>query len=139
MVTALVFGRPTDWLGRRRPFIWTLAIHLVASGISGLSPTLWFLLLFRFLARTGRGGEYTAINSAMDDLIPSHYRGRVDIASNGTWRLGALLGSVGAIFMLNPNLGAINLGWRIASFIGPVIGVIIIYLRRHIPESPAGW
>ncbi|MDA8330217.1 MAG: MFS transporter [Candidatus Dormibacteraeota bacterium] len=136
VVGALVFGRLTDWLGRKRLFIWTLAIYLVASGISGLSPTLWFLLLFRFIAGTGIGGEYTAINSAIDELIPSHYRGRVDIAINGTYWLGALIGSLGTILLLNPNLVAINLGWRIGFFIGPVIGLIIIYVRRHIPESP---
>jgi len=73
-VGALVFGRLTDSLGRKRLFLWTLTLYLVASGISGLSPTLWFLLLFRFLAGMGIGGEYTAINSAIDELIPSYYR-----------------------------------------------------------------
>ena len=136
VVGALVFGRLTDWLGRKRLFIWTLGVYLVASGISGLSPSLWFLLVFRFIAGTGIGGEYTAINSAIDELIPSRYRGRADIAINGTYWAGALIGSVGTLFLLNPHLLPINLGWRIGFFIGPVIGLIIIYIRRHIPESP---
>lgn len=136
VVGALVFGRLTDWLGRKRLFIWTLGIYLLASGISGLSPSLWFLLLFRFIAGTGIGGEYTAINSAIDELIPSRYRGRADIAINGTYWAGALIGSVGTLFLLNPHLLPINVGWRIGFFIGPVLGLIIIYIRRHIPESP---
>ncbi|MHB1841511.1 MAG: MFS transporter [Sulfobacillus sp.] len=136
VVGALGFGRLTDYLGRKRLFIWTLAIYLVASGISGLSPTLWFLLLFRFIAGAGIGGEYTAINSAIDELIPSYYRGRVDIAVNGTYWAGALMGSVGTLFLLNPHLLPVDLGWRIGFFLGPVIGLIIIYIRRYIPESP---
>lgn len=133
---ALVFGRLTDYLGRKRLFIWTLALYLLASGISGLSPTLWFLLLFRFIAGAGIGGEYTAINSAIDELIPSYYRGRVDIAVNGTYWAGALIGSASTVFLLNPHLLSVNLGWRIGFFLGPVIGLIIIYIRRYIPESP---
>ncbi len=136
VVGALVFGRLTDSLGRKRLFIWTLTLYLMASGISGLSPTLGFLLLFRFLAGMGIGGEYTAINSAIDELIPSYYRGRADIAINGTYWAGAMIGSVGSIFFLNPHLLPVNLGWRIAFFVGPVIGLVIIYLRRQIPESP---
>ncbi|MHB1527384.1 MAG: MFS transporter [Candidatus Dormibacteria bacterium] len=136
VVGALVFGRLTDSLGRKRLFLWTLTLYLVASGISGLSPTLWFLLLFRFLAGMGIGGEYTAINSAIDELIPSYYRGRADIAINGTYWAGAMIGSVGSIFFLNPHLLPVALGWRLAFFIGPVIGLVMIYLRRQVPESP---
>src|SRR5579884_733847 len=117
-------------------FIVCLGLYLVASGISGLSFSLWFLLLFRFLAGMGIGGEYTAINSAIDELIPSHYRGRVDIAVNGTYWAGAMIGAAASIFLLNPQLLPINLGWRLGFLIGPVAGLIIIYLRRTIPESP---
>src|SRR5579884_3983850 len=117
-------------------FIVCLGLYLVASGISGLSFSLWFLLLFRFLAGMGIGGEYTAINSAIDELIPSHYRGRVDIAVNGTYWAGAMIGAAASIFLLNPHLLPIDVGWRIGFFIGPVAGLIIIYLRRAIPESP---
>jgi MFS family permease len=136
VVGALVFGRLTDHLGRKRLFILTLALYLVASGIAAFSFSLWFLLIFRFVAGLGIGGEYTAINSAIDELIPSHYRGRVDIAINGTYWAGAMIGAAASIFLLNPDLLAVNVGWRIGLLIGPVIGVIIIYLRRHIPESP---
>lgn len=136
VVGALVFGRITDMVGRKKMFVVCLGLYLVASGISGLSFSFWFLLLFRFLAGMGIGGEYTAINSAIDELIPSHYRGRVDIAVNGTYWAGAMIGSVSSIFLLNPHLLPINVGWRIGFFIGPVAGLIIIYLRRTIPESP---
>lgn len=84
----------------------------------------------------GIGGEHTGINSAIDELIPSHYRGRVDIAVNGTYWAGAMIGAVSSIFLLNPHLLPINLGWRIGFFIGPVAGLIIIYLCRTIPERP---
>ncbi|MGC8489465.1 MAG: MFS transporter [Clostridia bacterium] len=133
---ALVFGRVTDRMGRRRMFIWTLTLYLVASGVAGLSPTLWFLLLFRFLAGAGIGGEYSAINSAIDELIPSYYRGRVDIAVNGTYWFGAMVGSALSVPLLNPHLFPIDLGWRIGFLLGPVIGIVIILLRRSIPESP---
>ena len=136
VVGALVFGRITDKLGRKKLFIFTLVLYLVASGLAGLSWNLWILLLFRFLAGMGIGGEYTAINSAIDELIPSHYRGRVDIAVNGTYWGGALIGAAASIFLLNPNLLPVNWGWRIGFFIGPVIGLLIIGLRRTIPESP---
>ncbi len=136
VVGALVFGRITDMIGRKKMFVACLGLYLVASGISGLSFSLWFLLLFRFVAGMGIGGEYTAINSAIDELIPSHYRGRVDIAVNGTYWAGAAIGAAASIFLLNPHLLPINVGWRIGFFIGPVAGLIIIYLRRAIPESP---
>src|ERR687890_2912605 len=136
VVGALYFGRVTDRVGRRKIFMLTLALYLLASGIAGLSFSLWFLLIFRFLAGMGIGGEYAAINSAIDELIPSHYRGRVDIAVNGTYWAGAMIGAAASIFLLNPDLIDINWGWRIGFFIGPVIGLAIIGLRRHIPESP---
>jgi MFS family permease len=133
---ALIFGRLSDKLGRKKLFILTLAIYLIASGIAGLSPNMWFLLVFRFFAGMGIGGEYAAINSAIDELIPSKYRGRVDIAINGTYWGGAALGSAANLFLLNPDIFDENIGWRIGFFIGPVLGLAIIYLRRHIPESP---
>jgi MFS family permease len=134
VVGALVFGRLTDRLGRKKLFIITLAIYLLGSGIAGLAPNMEFLWVFRFVAGLGIGGEYTAINSAIDELIPSRYRGRVDIAVNGTYWAGALLGATANIWLLTPE--RIGWGWRVGFFIGPVLGLIIIYLRRHIPESP---
>ncbi|ABY24403.1 transporter, MFS superfamily [Renibacterium salmoninarum ATCC 33209] len=138
---SLVFGRMADRLGRKRLFILTLAIYLVGSGIAGFSPNMEFLWVFRFIAGMGIGGENTAINSAIDELIPSHYRGRVDIAINGTYWAGAALGATANIFLLPGGSEAADSfangwGWRIGFFVGPVLGFIIIYLRRHIPESP---
>jgi MFS family permease len=132
---ALVFGRITDRLGRRRLFMITLGIYLVASGLAAFSWGLWSLLALRFIAGTGIGGEYTAINSAIDELIPSHYRGRVDIAVNGTYWGGAALGAAANLYLLSDQVPQ-NLGWRLGFLIGPVIGVVIIFLRRNIPESP---
>ena len=135
VVGALVFGRITDKLGRRKMFILTLAIYLIASGLAGFSWDLWSLLVFRFIAGAGIGGEYTAINSAIDELIPSHYRGRVDIAVNGTYWFGAALGASANLYLLSSSVPT-NLGWRLGFLIGPVIGIVIIFLRRTIPESP---
>ncbi|MGH7877439.1 MAG: MFS transporter [Candidatus Dormibacteraceae bacterium] len=136
VVGALVFGRITDLVGRKKMFVVCLALYLFSSGIGGFSPNLWFLLIFRFLAGAGIGGEYTSINAAIDELIPSHYRGRVDIAVNGTYWAGAMIGALSSIFLLNPHLLPVNVGWRVGFFIGPVAGLIIIYIRRAIPESP---
>ena len=136
VIGALFFGRLTDKLGRKKLFILTLAIYLLGSGIAGLAPAVWFLWLFRFIAGLGIGGEYTAINSAIDELIPSKYRGRVDIAVNGTYWAGAGLGAFANLYLTDPTVISQNWGWRIAFFIGPVLGLVIIYLRRHIPESP---
>ena len=136
VVGALVFGRITDMIGRKKMFVACLGLYLVASGLGGLSFNLWSLLACRFLAGMGIGGEYTAINSAIDELIPSRYRGRVDIAVNGTYWAGAMIGALSSIFLLDPKLLPVNIGWRIGFFIGPVAGLVIIYLRRTIPESP---
>jgi MFS family permease len=133
---ALVFGRFTDRWGRKRLFIVTLAIYLIGSGVAGLAWAPWFLYLFRFFAGLGIGGEYTAINSAIDELIPAKYRGRVDIAVNGTYWAGAMLGAAGSAVLLDHSLFPADLGWRLAFFIGPALGLGIIFLRRHIPESP---
>ena len=136
VVGALVFGRLTDRWGRKRLFIVTLAIYLVGSGVAGFAWTPWFLYLWRFVAGLGIGGEYTAINSAIDEMIPSKYRGRVDIAVNGTYWAGAMIGALGSFVLLNHDVLPENIGWRVAFLIGPVLGLVIIYLRRHIPESP---
>jgi MFS family permease len=135
VVGALVFGRITDKLGRKKLFVATLAIYLIASGLAGFSWDLWSLLLCRFVAGTGIGGEYAAINAAIDELIPSHYRGRVDIAINGTYWGGAALGAGANLYLLSNHVPS-DLGWRIGFFLGPAIGLVIIFLRRTIPESP---
>ncbi|WP_315973832.1 MULTISPECIES: MFS transporter [Curtobacterium] len=136
VVGALVFGRMSDRLGRRKLFILTLAIYLIGSGIAGLAQDFWFLAAFRFVAGLGIGGEYAAINSAIDELIPAKYRGHVDIAINGTYWGGAALGAFANIYLLDTSYFAENIGWRIGFFLGPVLGIAIIFLRRHIPESP---
>ncbi|HEV7898249.1 MAG TPA: MFS transporter [Planosporangium sp.] len=133
---ALVFGRLSDKLGRRNLFLVTLGIYLVFNGLSGFAWNLWSFLLLRFLAGTGIGGEYTAINSAIDELIPARYRGRVDIAINGTYWMGALIGAASQLVLLNPNIVPKDLGWRMSLFVGPIIGLAIWQLRKHVPESP---
>jgi MFS family permease len=136
VVGALVFGRLTDKWGRRSLFIITLMVYLIASGAAGLTWNFWSLALCRFVAGMGIGGEYAAINSAIDELIPSRYRGRVDIGVNGTYWGGALIGSAVGLVFLNKDIVPIEWGWRLCFLVGPVMGLMIIYLRRHIPESP---
>jgi MFS family permease len=136
VVGALVFARLADQIGRKRIFLATLITYLVASGISGLAPTFWFMAIFRFIAGTGIGGEYAAINSAIDELIPARFRGRTDIAINGTYWAGAMIGAAASLILLNPAIFPINVGWRIGFLIGPFIGIGVVYLRYVLPESP---
>jgi MFS family permease len=135
VVGALFFGRLTDKLGRKRMFVITLVIYLVGSGLGGFAWSYWPLLVCRFIAGTGIGGEYTAINSAIDELIPSRYRGRVDIAVNGTYWAGAAIGSAIGLYLFSNHV-PIDWGWRIGFFIGPILGLVIIFVRRTLPESP---
>ena len=133
---ALYFGRKADKLGRRKLFIVTLALYLVANGLTSLSFSTWFFLLTRFIAGMGIGGEYAAIHSAIDELTPARYRGRVDIAIAGTYWAGAAIAAGAQILLLNPDLIPIDLGWRISLVLGPLIGLSIWPLRKYIPESP---
>ncbi len=133
---SLFFGALTDRIGRKKLFILTLAVYLIGSGIAGLSFAPWFLYIWRFVAGAGIGGEYSAINATIDELIPAKYRGRVDLIVNGTYWGGVMIGAIATIFLLDPNLFPIDWGWRIGFFIGPVLGLILILIRRHIPESP---
>jgi MFS family permease len=139
VVGALWFGRLSDRLGRRRLFMVTLAVYLVGSGLTALTlgngaGWVGFLYLTRFVAGMGIGGEYAAINSAIDELIPARYRGRIDIAVNGTYWAGAVLGTLGTFIFLN--MLSLGVGWRLAFLIGPVLGLVILFVRRHLPESP---
>jgi MFS family permease len=136
VIGALLFGRITDQLGRKKLFLITLSLYMIANAIAAFSPNLYFLLFFRFLSGMGIGGEYTAINSAIDELIPAYYRGRVDIGVNGTYWAGAAVGAAANMLLLNPHVLPADLGWRFAFFLGPVLGLGIIFLRRAIPESP---
>jgi MFS family permease len=139
VVGALFFGRLSDKLGRRKLFMITLAVYLIGSGLTALTlgnSLAWvgFLYLTRFIAGMGIGGEYAAINSAIDELIPARFRGRVDIAVNGTYWAGALLGTLGTFIFLNAMEPGV--GWRLAFLLGPVLGIVILFVRRHLPESP---
>jgi MFS family permease len=136
VVGALWFGRLADRLGRRRLFLLTLGIYLLFNGLSGFAWNLESFLILRFVAGMGIGGEYAAINSAIDELIPAHYRGRVDIAINGSYWMGAAIGAAAQLILLNPDVVPKDLGWRICLFVGPIIGLAIWRLRRHVPESP---
>jgi MFS family permease len=136
VVGALLFGRMSDRLGRRRLFIATLGLYLLANALTAVSVNYPMFLAFRFVAGMGIGGEYAAIHSAIDELIPARYRGRVDLAVSGTYWFGAILASLGEYALLSPGLLPENVGWRIGLLIGPLIGVAIWGLRRRLPESP---
>ncbi|MEU5780658.1 MFS transporter [Micromonospora lupini] len=131
---ALFFGWLTDRFGRKKLFLLTLGLYLVATALTALSFDTWWFFLFRFLTGMGIGGEYAAINSAIDELIPARHRGRIDIIINGTFWLGAAMGALLTVPLLNglPT----NLGWRVAFGLGAILGVVVLLVRRHVPESP---
>ncbi|MFI6292413.1 MFS transporter [Nonomuraea sp. NPDC050790] len=134
---ALFFGWLSDRMGRRRLFILTLAVYLVASGLTALSWDFGSFLVLRFVAGAGIGGEYAAINSVIDEMIPSRYRGRVDLAVNGTYWLGALLATSATFLLLDPSSPLDpDWAWRLGFLVGPVLGILVWGLRRHLPESP---
>ncbi|MEU1282232.1 MFS transporter [Streptomyces sp. NPDC005805] len=133
---ALFFGRLTDRYGRKKLFIVTLAVYLAATALTALSFSVWWFFLFRFLTGFGIGGEYAAINSAIDELIPSKYRGRVDLIINGSYWLGAVGGALLSVVALDTDLFAANVGWRLTFALGVVLGLVILLVRRNVPESP---
>jgi MFS family permease len=133
---ALLFGWLTDRFGRRRIFNVTLLIYLLGVLASAFAWNFWSFALFRAITGAGIGGEYSAINSAIDELIPARLRGRIDLLVNGSFWLGALAGSGAALFLLSGKLVGIDLGWRLGFGIGAVLGCGILYLRRFVPESP---
>jgi len=133
---ALLFGHLTDRFGRRRFFFISLSLYLLGVGLTAFSWNLYSFAIFRFLTGAGIGGEYSAINSAIDELIPARLRGRVDLIVNGSYWLGAAVGAVSTVVLLNPHLLAVDVGWRIGFGAGAIIGLGILYLRRFIPESP---
>jgi MFS family permease len=138
VIGALVFGRLSDQLGRRKLFMWTLGVYLVGTALTALTAkgTGWVVYLYatRFVAGTGIGGEYSAINSAIDEMMPARYRGRTDVWINGTYWLGAIIGTF-ATFLLLSSLRT-NEGWRVAFLAGPALAVVILVVRRNLPESP---
>ncbi|HYM51172.1 MAG TPA: MFS transporter [Candidatus Limnocylindrales bacterium] len=133
---ALFFGYLTDRLGRRRLFLLTLVLYLLATVATAFSWSFWSFAAFRFLTGAGIGGEYAAINSAIDELIPARVRGWVDLAINGSWWVGTLVGAVATLFLLNPKLVPVQVGWRLAFGLGAVIGLGVLLVRRFVPESP---
>jgi MFS family permease len=136
IVGALGFGWLTDRYGRKRLFSITLAVYLGGVLLSAVSWNLWSFAAFRFLTGAGIGGEYGAINSAIDELVPARVRGRVDLAINGSYWLGAALGSGMTLVLLNPALLPLDVGWRIGFAVGAAIGLVVLALRRWLPESP---
>ncbi|MGW6890426.1 MFS transporter [Streptomyces chartreusis] len=133
---ALFWGRLTDRWGRKKLFMITLAVYLAATALTAVSFDTWWFFLFRFLTGFGIGGEYAAINSAIDELIPAQYRGRVDLMINGSFWLGAVGGSLLAIVALDTAILPADIGWRLTFALGAVLALVILLVRRHVPESP---
>lgn len=133
---ALFFSYLTDRQGRKKWFMITLALYLTATVLTAFSWDLMSFMVFRFFTGAGIGGEYAAINSAIDELIPARSRGHTDLAINGTWWLGSAAGGLLTILLLNPAVFPESIGWRLCFVFGAVLGVAIIIVRRVIPESP---
>ena len=133
---ALFFGYLTDRLGRKKLFLTTLGVYLTATAATGMTWDFWSMFFVRFATGAGIGGEYAAINSAVDELIPARVRGRVNLIINSTFWLGTALGSAASLLFLDGRIFSINLGWRLAFLFGAALGLIIIAMRRFIPESP---
>ncbi len=136
VIGAILFGYGTDRFGRKKLFFVTVAVYLIGTGLSGFSWNFPSYAAFRALTGAGIGGEYAAVNSAIDELIPARVRGRVDLMINGSYWAGAALGAGATLFLLDPNRFPVWLGWRFAFAIGATLGLIVIFLRRWIPESP---
>jgi MFS family permease len=133
---ALLFGYGTDRFGRKKLFFITVAVYLIGTALSAFSWNFWSYAFFRAVTGAGIGGEYAAINSAIDELIPARVRGRVDLIINGSYWVGAALGAAATLVLLDPHRFPIWLGWRFAFGIGATLGLVVIFFRRWIPESP---
>ncbi|HEX9468127.1 MAG TPA: MFS transporter, partial [Bradyrhizobium sp.] len=133
---ALGFGWLTDRIGRKKLFFITLALYLAATAATALSWNVASYALFRFLTGAGIGGEYTAINSTIQELVPARYRGWTDLVINGSFWIGAALGATSAIVLLDPHLIGPDLGWRLAYLTGACLGLVVFVMRMWIPESP---
>jgi MFS family permease len=136
VIGALLFGYGTDRFGRKKLFFITVAVYLIGTALSGFSWNFSSYALFRAITGAGIGGEYAAINSAIDELIPARVRGRVDLIINGSYWVGAAMGAAATLVLLDPRYIPIWLGWRCAFGIGATLGLIVIFFRRWIPESP---
>ena len=133
---AIGFGWLTDRIGRKKLFFITLALYLTATAATALSWSVGSYALFRVLTGAGIGGEYTAINSTIQELVPARYRGWTDLAINGSFWIGAAMGAVAAIVLLDPTVFSSDVGWRLAYLTGAVLGLIVFVMRLWIPESP---
>lgn len=133
---ALGFGWLTDRIGRKKLFFITLALYLSATAATALSWDVASYALFRFLTGAGIGGEYTAINSTIQELVPARYRGWTDLVINGSFWIGAAMGAVAAIVLLDPAVIDPDFGWRLAFLIGAILGLAVLLMRMWIPESP---
>ncbi len=136
VVGALVFGHLTDRHGRRRFFFISLALYLIGVALTACAWNLASFAIFRAVTGAGIGGEYAAVNSAIDELVPARIRGRVDLIVNGSFWLGAAAGALSGIVLLNPRFVPYRYGWRAGFAIGTALGLAILYLRKFIPESP---
>ncbi|MDT5340849.1 MAG: hypothetical protein QOE52_33 [Mycobacterium sp.] len=133
---ALFFGHLTDRFGRRNLFMLTLVVYLTATVATAFAFAPWYFFIARFFTGSGIGGEYAAINSAIDELIPARVRGRVDLVINGTFWLGSAAGAAGALVLLDTSNFPANIGWRLAFGTGAIFGIFVLIVRRNIPESP---
>ncbi len=133
---ALFFGWLTDRLGRKVLFFTTIAVYLTATALTGTAWNGASFFLFRFFTGAGIGGEYAAVNSTIQELIPARYRGRLDLMVNGSFWVGAALGALVAVALLNPRFLSPELGWRLAFLTGAVLGLVVFGMRMWIPESP---
>ncbi|HZU68037.1 MAG TPA: MFS transporter [Ktedonobacteraceae bacterium] len=133
---SLFFGRLTDKWGRKKLFMITLGVYLIATIATAFSFNIYWFIIFRFFTGTGIGGEYSAINSAIDELIPARARGWTDLAINGSWWVGTAVGAGITVVLTNPHLLPVDLGWRLAFAMGAILGLAILLVRRHVPESP---
>jgi MFS family permease len=136
VIGAIGFGWLTDRIGRKKLFFITLALYLAATAATALSWSVGTYALFRFLTGSGIGGEYTAINSTIQELVPARYRGWTDLVINGSFWIGAALGAASAIVLLDPQRISIDLGWRLAYLTGACLGLVVFVMRMWIPESP---
>jgi len=136
VIGALFFGYLTDRFGRKKLFFITLGLYLVATALSGVAWNYWSFAVFRAFTGAGIGGEYAAINSAIDELIPARLRGQVDLSINATYWIGAGLGSVLTLYLLDPQVLPLWLGWRLVFGAGAMLGLVIVIFRMWVPESP---
>jgi MFS family permease len=133
---ALLFSYLTDRMGRKKLFMITLAVYIVATLCTAFAWNFWSFALFRFLTGAGIGGEYSAINSAIDELIPGRVRGRVDLGINGSWWIGTALAASTSLLLLDQSILPHSIGWRLAFGLGAILGLAVLLIRRYVPESP---